>query len=453
MKFKPHNYQQHAIDFLTTHPQAALLLEMGLGKTIITLTAINQLIYDHFDVTKALIIAPLRVARDTWPEEIKKWDHLKNLRVSVMVGPQTNRQQALHADADIYIINRENLPWLADQTTKHWPFDMVVIDELSSFKNHKAQRFKALVKKLPNIHRIVGLTGTPAPNSLMDLWAQFRLIDGGQRLGRFITHYRDQYFKPDKRNGMHIYTWKLRPEAENAIYQQIADITISMKTTDHLKLPPVTYTNHPITLTKQEQTRYDTLKRDLVLTLDNHTIDAVSAAALSGKLLQMASGALYDSENTHTYTTVGTSKINALEDILEATNGHNILVCYWFKHELDRIQKHFPQAKKLDTAKDFQNWNQGKIPLGLIHPASAGHGLNLQTGGHHLIWFTTPWSLELYEQANARLNRQGQTHPVSITHLVAKNTIDEQVTKALAEKSTTQQGLINAVKAELGGNA
>ena len=452
MDFTPHPYQKFAIDFIVSHPSVAVFLGLGMGKTVITLTAINQLIYDHFDVNKALIIAPLRVARDTWPEELKKWDHLKDLRVSVMIGSQTTRQQALRTDADIYIINRENLPWLADQTTKHWPFDMVVIDELSSFKNHKAQRFKALVKKLPHITRIVGLTGTPAPNSLMDLWAQFRLLDGGQRLGRFITHYRSQYFDPDKRNGMQIFSYKLKPGAETAIYHQISDITISMKTTDHLHLPPVTYTNHQVTLTKQEQSRYDTLKRDLVLTLDDHAIDVVSAAALSGKLLQMTSGALYDGENTHTYTEVGTSKINTLEDILEATGGHNILVCYWFKHELDRIQKHFPQAKKLDTTQDFQNWNQGKIPLGLIHPASAGHGLNLQTGGHILVWFTTPWSLELYEQANARLNRQGQTHPVSIIHLVAKNTIDEQVTKALAEKSTTQQGLINAVKAELGGN-
>ena len=277
MDFTPHPYQKFAIDFIVSHPSVAVFLGLGMGKTVITLTAINQLIYDHFDVNKALIIAPLRVARDTWPEELKKWDHLKDLRVSVMIGSQTTRQQALRTDADIYIINRENLPWLADQTTKHWPFDMVVIDELSSFKNHKAQRFKALVKKLPHITRIVGLTGTPAPNSLMDLWAQFRLIDGGQRLGRFITHYRSQYFDPDKRNGMQIFSYKLKPGAETAIYHQISDITISMKTTDHLHLPPVTYTNHQVTLTKQEQSRYDTLKRDLVLTLDDHTIDAVSA--------------------------------------------------------------------------------------------------------------------------------------------------------------------------------
>lgn len=449
MHYTPHPYQAFTTNYIETHPQAAIILGMGMGKTIITLTAINNLIYDHFTVHKALIIAPLRVARDTWPQEINKWDHLTNLRTAVMVGDKHTRQQALNTDADIYITNRENLPWLVDHVGHDWPFDMVVIDELSSFKSHQAKRFKALRKMRPHINRIIGLTGTPAPNSLMDLWAQFALIDGGDRLGKFITRYRNQYFLPDKRNGAQIYTYKPRPGAEQEIYDAISDITVSMRTTDYLDLPAVTYTNHPVTLSAPERAAYDQLKKDMVIHLGDDTIDAANAAALSGKLQQLASGAIYI-DDAHNTTTVHARKLDALEDIIEQANGATVLIAYWFKHEASRILDRFPQARALATSQDFADWNAGKIPVGLIHPASAGHGLNLQAGGHILVWVTTPWSLELYEQTNARLHRQGQTEPVSIIHITAENTIDTRVSHALDGKATTQDALVAAVAAELG---
>lgn len=450
MHYTPHPYQAFTTNYIETHPQAAIILGMGMGKTIITLTAINNLIYDHFTVHKALIIAPLRVARDTWPQEINKWDHLTNLRTAVMVGDKHTRDQALNTDADIYITNRENIPWLVDHVGHDWPFDMVVIDELSSFKSHQAKRFKALRKMRPHINRIIGLTGTPAPNSLMDLWAQFALIDGGDRLGKFITRYRNQYFLPDKRNGAQIYTYKPRPGAEQEIYDAISDITVSMRTTDYLDLPEVTYTNHPVTLTAPERAAYDQLKKDMVIQLGDDTIDAANAAALSGKLQQLASGAIYI-DDEHNTATVHARKLDALEDLIEQANGATVLVAYWFKHEASRIFDRFPQARALATSQDFADWNKGKIPVGLIHPASAGHGLNLQTGGHILVWMTTPWSLELYEQTNARLHRQGQTEPVSIIHLVATDTIDTRVGAALSGKSVTQDALVAAVAAELSG--
>lgn len=448
MHYTPHPYQAFTTNYIETHPQAAIILGMGMGKTIITLTAINNLIYDRFTVRKVLIIAPLRVARDTWPQEINKWDHLANLRTAVMVGDKHTRDQALSTDADIYITNRENLPWLVDHVGHDWPFDMVVIDELSSFKSHQAKRFKALRKMRPHINRLIGLTGTPAPNSLMDLWAQFALIDGGDRLGKFITRYRNQYFLPDKRNGAQIYTYKPRPGAEQEIYDAISDITVSMRTTDYLDLPAVTYTNHPVTLTAPERAAYDRLKKDMVIQLGDDTIDAANAAALSGKLQQLASGAIYI-DDEHNTATVHARKLDALEDLIEQANGATVLVAYWFKHEASRILDRFPQARALATSQDFADWNRGKIPVGLIHPASAGHGLNLQTGGHILVWMTTPWSLELYEQTNARLHRQGQTEPVSVIHLVATDTIDTRVGAALSGKSVTQDALVDAVAAEL----
>lgn len=449
MKYKPHNYQQHATNFITTHPECAILLGMGMGKTITTLTAINSLLFDSFEVTKALIIAPLRVARDTWPAELDKWDHLADLRASVMVGDKKTRTKALRKDADIYITNRENIPWLVKETWPNWPFDMVIIDELSSFKNHQAQRFKALRKCRPKIHRIVGLTGTPAPNSLLDLWAQFALIDGGQRLGKYITHYRDQYFTPDKRNGPQVYSYKLKEGADQAIYNRIADITISMRTTDHLQLPPLTTTHHTVTLNRAETATYEQLKKDMILELgDGNTIDAPTAAALAGKLQQISSGAIY-TDDTGNYRELHQRKLDALEDIIEAANGENVLVAYWFKHEVPRILKRFPRAVALNSTEDFQAWNRKEIPIGLIHPASAGHGLNLQTGGHILVWFTTPWSLELVEQTNARLHRQGQTDPVSIIHIDTTSSIDHDIHAALARKNTTQSALIAAVAATL----
>lgn len=450
MEYKPHDYQRHTIRFIEDHPQAAIFLGMGMGKTVSTLTAVNNLIYEDFATRRALVIAPLRVARDTWPSELHKWDHLNDLTCSVIIGSKAQREQAVTRDADIYVINRENVPWLVDHCWPQWPFDMVIIDELSSFKNHQAARFKALKKVLPKIDRIIGLTGTPAPNSLMDIWAPFRLLDGGQRLGKFIGRYREAYFAPDKRNGPQVYSWKLRPGAEDEIYDRIGDITLSMKTADYLTLPECTYVTKTVALDKGEQEIYRRFVRDMVIELDGETIDAANAAALSGKLQQLAAGAIYQDDG---YATIHTKKLDALEDIVEAANGQTVLVTFWFTHDADRILERFPQAVKLNTAADFAAWNRGEIPLGLIHPASAGHGLNLQSGGHILTWFTTPWSLELYEQANARLHRQGQSEPVTITHIVTAGTVDEQVHAALAKKSVTQQGLINAVSTQLKGRA
>lgn len=447
MKYVPHDYQRHTTQFIIDHPEAAILLGMGMGKTISTLTAIDQLINNRFETNKALVIAPVRVARDTWPAEIQKWDHLTGLTISPIIGTAKQRQTAANRQADIYTIGRENIPWLIKHHGKHWPYDMVIIDELSSFKNPQAKRFKALKKVRPHINRIIGLTGTPAPNSLLDLWAPFRLIDNGQRLGQYITHYRDQYFLPDKRNGQVIYSWKLRPGADQAIYDNIADITVSMRTTDYLKLPDVTHQHIEVNLTPKEKKMIDTLKRDLVVDIGDETIDAANAATLSMKLQQLAGGAIYNEEGD--VIEVHPQKIQALTELVDQAEGNNMLVCYWFKHERDRILSAIPNARILDTEQDFKDWNAGKIPVGLIHPASAGHGLNLQTGGHIMVWFTTPWSLELYEQANARLHRQGQTEPVSIIHIDTADSIDQDVHAALARKDTTQSALIAAVAAEL----
>lgn len=452
MKFVPHEYQRHAIQFILDHPQAAILLGMGLGKSVITLTALDTLLRDSFEVHKALIVAPLRVARDTWPAELAKWDHLSGLTMSVIVGTAADRKAALATPADIYVINRENIPWLVDEVTpEEWPFDMVVIDELSSFKNHQAKRFKKLLKCRHRMSRIIGLTGTPAPNSLLDIWAPFRLIDGGHRLGRFITNYRTTYFDPDKRNGMRVFTWRLKPGAEEAIYGQISGITLSMRTCDYLRLPGVTYSDRVVKLTPAQARQYKRFKRDMVLELGEDTLDAANAATLSGKLLQLASGAIY-TEDGEGFHTLHEAKLDALEEVLESAQGEPVLLAYWFKHERERILDRFPQARVLDTGEDFEAWCAGKVPLGLIHPASAGHGLNLQSGGHIMCWFTTPWSLELYEQANARLYRQGQTQPVSIVHLRVADTIDDDITRALTAKAMTQDNLVKAVSQHIERN-
>ena len=447
MKFVPHEYQRYTIQFIIDHPECAILLGLGMGKTISTLTAIEALKNDYFDVDKVLVIAPVRVARDTWPAEIEKWDHLAGLTVSPIIGTAKQRTTAADRRADIYTIGRENIPWLVKYHGNRWPYDMVIIDELSSFKNPQAKRFKALRKVRPKINRIVGLTGTPAPNSLLDIWAPFRLIDNGTRLGKLITHYRDQYFLPDRRNGQVIYSWKIRPGADQAIYDNIADITVSMRTTDYLTLPDVTHQHIEVTLAPKEQKMIDTLKKDLVLDLGADTIDAENAATLSNKLLQLAGGAIYSEDGD--VIEVHDQKLKALTELVEQSDGNTLLVCYWFKHERDRILTAIPGARVLDTQKDFEDWNAGNIPVGLIHPASAGHGLNLQSGGHIMVWYTTPWSLELYEQANARLHRQGQTEPVSIIHIDTTNSIDQDVHAALARKDTTQSALIDAVAAEL----
>lgn len=447
MHYQPHNYQTTATQYIIDHHEAAIFLGMGLGKSVITLTAIWQLMLDYFTIHRVLVIAPLRVARDTWPAEIAKWDHLDGLTVAVAVGTKQDRLNALAASAMVTIINRENIPWLISQLGGSWPFDMVIIDELSSFKNHRAKRFTALVKMRPYVKRWVGLTGTPASNGLMDVWAQFRLLDGGERLGRFITRYRERWFVPDKRNGMQIFTYKPRVGAEDEIYAAIGDMTLSMRTTDHLQLPKLTVTTMPVVLYPKERRVYEQLKSDLVLDLGEATIDAANAAALSGKLLQLASGAIYTGDGQ--WTAVHERKLDVLEDLIEAANGSPLLVAYWFTHDRERIVSRFPQARELKTSADIEAWNQGEITLGLIHPASAGHGLNLQSGGHLLVWFSLTWSLELYQQTNARLYRQGQTEPVTITHLVTEGTLDETVLKALDAKDATQAALIDAVAQEI----
>jgi len=447
MNFIPHNYQQYAIDYIESHSISAVLLDMGLGKTSITLTAINDLLFDSFDVHKVLVVAPLRVARDTWSAEIEKWSHLKNLRYSVVVGTERERCKALSIPADIYIINRENVQWLVEDSGFSFDFDMAVIDELSSFKNHQSKRFKAFMKVRPKLKRVVGLTGTPAGNGLMDLYAEFRLLDMGERLGRFISQYRDAYFQPDKRNGMIIYSYKPLPYAEQQIYDRISDITISMKATDHLKMPELISSEYTVQLTEKQKENYEKLKKELVLTSDDNEVTAANAAALSNKLSQMASGAVYSDDGS--IVEVHNGKLDALEDIIESMNGKPLLVAYWFKHDLERIIKRF-DVREIKSSKDISDWNSGKIPVALIHPASAGHGLNLQSGGSTLVWFSLPWSLELYQQTNARLWRQGQTaNTVVIQHIITKDTIDANILNALKSKDTTQAELISAVKATL----
>jgi len=452
MKYEPHNYQTYAIEYIETHPIAAILLDMGLGKTSITLTAINDLLFDSFEAHRVLVIAPLRVARDTWTAEADKWDHLRNLICSVAVGNETERRAALMKSADIYIINRENVQWLIEESGLPFDFDTVVVDELSSFKSYQAKRFRALMKVRPKVKRIVGLTGTPSSNGLMDLWAEFRLLDMGQRLGRFIGQYRTNYFIPDKRNGQIIYSYKPLPGAEKAIYSKIEDITISMKSTDHLQMPELVRSEYAVQLSKEEQERYDDLKDDLVLQLPDGDITVANAAALSNKLSQMANGAVYDDVGSTVH--IHDRKLDALEDLIEAANGKSVLVAYWFKHDLARISErlhklHIPFSC-LDTSDSIRRWNAGELPVALVHPASAGHGLNLQSGGSTLIWFGLTWSLELYQQTNARLWRQGQTaDTVVVQHIVTKGTIDGRMLKALSAKDRTQSALIDAVKADL----
>ena len=442
-----HEYQKYSIDYILDHPTSALFLDCGLGKTVIALSAIFDLTLDSFQIRKVLIIAPLRVARDTWPAEAEKWDHLIGLTYSVAVGTEAERKAALLQKAQVYLINRENVPWLIEGSGLPFDYDMVVIDELSSFKSHQAKRFKSLMKVRPGIQRVVGLTGTPSANGLMDLWAEFRLLDLGQRLGRFIGNYRNTYFVPDKRNQQMVFSYKPKPGAEQAIYNQISDITISMKNTDYLKLPKLVMNEINVKLSEAEWQHYQTLKAELVLSLNGKEIDAVNAAALSGKLLQLANGAVYDENGGVAH--IHECKIDALEDIIEAANGKPVLIAYWFKHDRTRILDRFP-AEQLDGEESIRRWNAGKIPVALIHPASAGHGLNLQAGGSTLVWFSLTWSLELYQQTNARLWRQGQKETVVIHHLVAKNTIDEDVMSALAKKDAGQAALLQAVKARVG---
>ena len=450
MKFNPHDYQAYAINYIEEHPVAAVLLDMGLGKTSITLTAINNLLFDSFEVHRVLVIAPLRVARNTWTAEVDKWDHLQNLICSVVVGTEAERKAALLRPADVYIINRENIQWLIEDSGIPFNFDMIVIDELSSFKSYQAKRFRSLMKVRPLVKRIVGLTGTPSGNGLMDLWAEFRVLDMGKRLGRFITHYREEFFRPDKRSAQQVFTYKPRPGAEETIYRRIGDITISMKAADHLRMPECVLNEVQVTLSDKEAQLYNQLKQDLIVSVGDTEIDAGSAAALSNKLCQMANGAVYDAVGTPIH--IHDRKLDALEDLVEGANGKPVLVAYWFKHDLARIRERFPNAREIKSSTDITDWNSGRIPLGLIHPASAGHGLNLQAGGSTLVWFGLTWSLELYMQTNARLWRQGQqASTVVIHHIITKGTIDEQIMTALQKKDKTQTALIDAVRAHIGG--
>lgn len=451
MRFKPHNYQQYAINFITHNPITAVLLDMGMGKTAITLMAIDYLMYEYFEIVKVLVICPLRVTR-TWRDEVNKWEQLSGYRLSIVTGTVVQRKKALAADADIYIINRENVPWLVEKSGVPFDFDMVVIDELSSFKNHQTARHKALMKARPFIKRIVGLTGTPASQGLMDLFAEFKVLDFGERLGRFIGQFRLNYFRPDKVNGNIVYSYKLLPGAEEKIYEKIQDITISMKAVDFLDMPELINTEYPVYLDESEQEKYEGLKKDLILSTSEHEVTAANAASLVNKLSQMANGAVYtDDEDIITFHD---KKLDALEDIIESANGKPLLVAYWFKHDYTRIVEKLNKIgvkyMKIDSDESITKWNNREIPVALIHPASAGHGLNLQQGGNTMVWFGITWSLELYQQCVCRLYRQGQTEgTVTIIHLITQGTVDEKIMKALSEKDNTQSALIEAVKAEI----
>ena len=452
-----HDYQNYCVEFVKDHSEALLILEMGLGKTIISLTAIRDLMFDTFDVSKVLVIAPLRVARDVWPQEKDQWSHTRDLRMSVIIGSCHERESALKAKADIYVINRENVKWLSDYLEKHhipWPFDCVVVDEISSFKNPKSQRYRALRKNRPYIKRIWGLTGTPASNGLLDLWGEVAIIDQGKRLGRFIGRYRAAYFRVGSQNpytGV-VYNYVPLPGAEEAIYKKISDISVSMKAKDFLPdLPKCLTVNHTVEMSPSERKLYDEMKKELVLTVDGEEIDAANAAVLSGRLLEMANGAVYNKD--HEVISIHDRKLEMLSDLIEEAVGQNVLIAYWYQHDRSRIIEYLAEqgytVRDLKSSKDVSDWNAGKIPIALISPASAGHGLNLQHGGHILIWFSLCWSLEMRQQTDARLNRQGQTEVVTIHNIVTKDTIDEDVLKALDDKNATQENLIRAVRARL----
>lgn len=452
MQFKPHEYQRYAIDYIKSHPVAAILLGCGLGKTSIALTAIDELLHDSFEIRKVLVVAPIRVAQTSWPDEIRKWDHLAHLRFSVAVGTKAQRLSALRADAEVYIINRENLPWLVEQSGLPFDFDMCVLDELSSFKSWQSKRFRAFMKVRPRLKRVVGMTGTPSSNGLMDLFAEYRCLDMGKRLGRYISQYRASYFLPDRRNGQAVFTYKPLPGAEDAIYRRIGDITISMRSADFLQMPELLTSQHSVTLDEAEREKYNGMKKDLILHLPEGEVTAANAAALSGKLCQLANGAVYGDDGSVTH--IHDRKLDALEDIIEAQNGSPLLVAYWYRHDLERIsqrlrQVHIPFAR-LDGPEDIRRWNNGEYPVMLLHPAAAGHGLNLQQGGSTIVWFSLPWSLELYTQTVDRLFRQGQrAGTVSVIHIVAKGTIDQQIWKALQDKDDSQSALLDAAKAVL----
>lgn len=450
-----YDYQLTSVDYIINHTHCALFLEMGLGKTVSTLTAIDRLIFEELEVDNVLVVAPKRVAESVWDAEIEKWDHLNHLKVSKIIGTEKQRRKALSEKAHIYIIGRDNIAWLCGRFGGSMlPFDMLVVDELSSFKNPKAVRFKALRRVQPSFKRVVGLTGTPAPNGLIDLWSQIYLLDRGERLGKFISHYREDYFRPGKRNGNIVYTYDLTSDGEKRIHEKIGDICMSMKTKDYLTLPGRIDNIIEIKFTPEIQKKYDDFEREQVLSLfgDNEVkkeITAVNAAALSNKLLQFANGAVYDESKK--YHVVHDLKIEATKEIVDDANGKPVLIAWTYRHDMERIMNALRQYKprELKSDKDIKDWNAGKIQVMLMHPASGGHGLNLQAGGHIIIWFGQTWSLELEQQLNARLDRQGQKNIVIINKLVAHKTIDEDVIKAQKNKRSKQEGLMEAVKARI----
>ena len=446
-----HEYQNYSVDFIKKNPIVALLLSCGLGKTVTTLTAINDLMFDDFEISKVLVVCPLRVG-SVWKNEVEGWEHLNGLRISVAIGTREERLKALKADADIYVINRENLQWLIDKSGIPFSYDMVVLDELSSFKNWQSKRFKAFMKVRPMVKRVVGLTGTPTSNGLMDLFAEFKCLDMGKRLGRLIGQYRDTFFTPGKRNGNIVYTYNLKPGAKDEIYRRIGDITISMEAKDHLKMPSLVNSYYQVKMDHKEYQHYARLANEMTVELPKGEVTAANAAVLCGKLTQMANGAIYVSDGVE--EVIHDRKLDALEDIIESANGQPVLVAYWYKHDLERIKKRLDELGyhygRINSDENIQKWNNREFEVGLIHPASAGHGLNLQKGGNIMVWLGMTWSLELYQQTIARLWRQGQTSgTVSNIHIVTEHTIDARITNALKCKDMTQKSLIEAVKAEV----
>lgn len=445
MQYNAHSYQKYATQFVLDHPSCGLILDLGLGKTVIVLTALWELLLDRFEVGRVLVIAPLRVARDTWPAECEKWRHLKGLTYSVVIGSEKERRTALQKKAMLYFINRENVTWLVENGL--FDFDMIVIDELSSFKSSKAKRFRSLRKARVGVERVVGLTGTPG--NLEDLWAEMYLLDQGERLGRFKTRYLSQYFVPDKRNREVIFSYKPRVGAEDEIYDKISDICISMKAKDHLNMPEYISGKVEVEMSEREKNMYENLKKDLILPFEDGDIDAASAVGLSNKLHQMANGAVYDENGKVKW--IHERKLEALDDLIEAADGKPVLIAVWYQHDKEAVMKRF-NARMIDTSEDIKDWNAGKIPIAILHPNS-GHGLNLQAGGHLLIWYSLVWSLELYQQTIGRIYRQGQEETVVVQHLVMRDSIDEDILAALEKKDTSQEALLAAVKARIGGMA